>query len=372
MRELNGNYTTALAFSDCTEEYALAQVQQLINQPALTGSKVRIMPDVHPGKIGPVGFTATVTDRVMPGIVGIDIGCGVTVAKLKGSRVEYRKLDAVIRENVPSGYQICQTPHRFCDRFDFSRLHCARHIDRNRAARSLGTLGGGNHFIELDRDDNGDLYIVIHSGSRHLGKETAEHYLKAGQKRLKAIGVNVPYELSWVEGALLDDYLNDVSEVQKFADINREAILDSLCKGMKWKVTELWTCVHNYIDTGGREAILRKGAISAKKGETVIIPINMRDGVLMGYGKGNPNWNESAPHGAGRILNRSAVRERYTVSQFKKAMQGVYSPSIGKETLDEAPFAYRGTKEILAAVSETVTIEKTLKPVYNFKAGGNE
>ena len=372
MLELQGKYASARVFSDRAEDYALAQVRQLLDHPALAGSRVRVMPDVHPGRIGPVGFTATVKDRVMPGVVGVDIGCGITAAKLRGGRVEYGKLDAVIREAVPAGPRTRRTPHRFRERFDFARLRCGAHIDRERAAVSLGTLGGGNHFIELDRDEAGGLYVVIHSGSRRLGKEVADHYLKAGQKSLKAVGVDVPYELSWLEGGLLEDYLSDVSAAADFAALNREAILDSLCKGMKWKVTDLWSCVHNYVDTGGGEAVLRKGAISAGKGERVIIPINMRDGVLIGTGKGHPDWNESAPHGAGRVLDRAAVRERYTVSQFRKAVEGVYSPSVGKETLDEAPFAYRGIEEILAAVAETVTIEQTLKPVYNFKAGGDD
>ena len=268
------------------------------------------------------------------------------------------------------GIRVRRTPHRFAGDFDFSRLICFRHIQQEKAACSLGTLGGGNHFIELDRSGSGDLCVVIHSGSRHLGKEVSEYYLNEGQKYWKAKGETVPYELTTLEGELMDAYIHDVSIVQEYAALNRDAILDELCRGMKWKVQESHSCIHNYIDTGGKTMILRKGAISAKAGEKLIIPINMRDGVILGTGKGNTDWNESAPHGAGRIMSRSEVKQNYTVSTFKKEMQGIYSSSIGADTLDEAPFAYRGLEEIKAAVQDTLTIDDVLKPVYNFKAGG--
>lgn len=373
MRELSGTYTSAKIFTDIVEDYALAQLQMLIDNEAFQESKVRVMPDVHPGKVGTIGFTATVTGRrLMPNVVGIDIGCGMTLAKLKQKKVEFQKLDTVIRDSIPSGNGVRKEPHRYIERFDFSSLRCNAHIDKARAIRSLGSLGAGNHFIEVDKDSEDGLYVVIHSGSRYLGKEVAEYYLNAGQQRLKAQRIQVPYELTYIEDDLLDDYIHDVSIVQEFAELNREAMLDVLAKGMKWKILEVDSCVHNYIDTTGDTPIIRKGAISARDGEKVIIPVNMRDGVIIGTGKGNPEWNYSAPHGAGRIMKRTDVKEKFTVSDFKKEMKGIYSSSIGKGTLDEAPFAYRGLEEIADAIKETVTIDQIIRPVYNYKAGDGE
>ena len=372
MQELHGKYTSAVIYSGSIEDYALSQIQTLIDNPVFAGSKVRIMPDVHPGQIGPIGFTATVGSSIMPGIVGIDIGCGMTAARLKAGKPEFQRLDSVIRDTVPSGFQIRKAAHRFgCD-FDYDRLLCARHVNRDKAERSVGTLGGGNHFIELDMDRAGGLWAVIHSGSRHLGKEVSEYYLNEGQKYWKSRNIKIPHELTPLEGELMEAYIHDTIIVQEFAALNREAILDELCRGMKWKILESRSCIHNYIDISGTEKLIRKGAISAKDGEKVIIPINMRDGVIIGTGKGNPDWNESAPHGAGRIMKRSEVKQNYTVSAFKKEMRGIYSSRIGAETLDEAPFAYRGLDEIRTAVSDTVSVEDVLNPVYNFKAGSED
>lgn len=374
MQVLNGKYTSAKIFTDTIEEYALAQLQLLVDHSAFEGSRIRIMPDVHPGKVGTIGFTATVTERILPSVVGNDIGCGMTLAKLKNTRTDFPKMDVIIRENVPSGASLRKRPHRFGADFDLAELLCAEHINLDRTARSLGTLGGGNHFLELDQDEEGNLYVVIHSGSRHLGTAVMEYYLTAGQRHLKKQGIDVPYELVYLEGSLLADYIHDVKVVQKFAQLNRDAILDELIKGMQWKVSETYSCAHNYIDTDVQAAIgqpiIRKGAISAKAGESVIIPINMRDGVILGTGIGNEDWNYSAPHGAGRVIKRQDVKASFTVFQYKKEMKGVYSSCIGKGTLDEAPFAYRGIEQIVDAISETVKIDKILKPVYNFKAGG--
>lgn len=376
MRILSGAYTSAKIFTDTIEDYALAQIQILIDHPAFQGSRVRIMPDVHPGKVGTIGFTATVSHRVLPNVVGGDIGCGVTLAKLKQTKAEFQKLDVVIREIVPSGAMTRKKPHRFGADFDAARLRCAEHVNLERTARSLGTLGGGNHFIEMDRDEEGSLYVVIHSGSRHLGTEVTAYYLNAGQQYLKKQGIQVPYEMVYLEGALMEDYIHDVSVVQEFAALNREAILDELTKGMQWKLQECYSCAHNYIDTSktseGGVPVIRKGAISAKEGERVIIPINMRDGVILGTGLGNEDWNSSAPHGAGRIMKRQDVKTHFTVSQYKKEMQGIYSSCIGKGTLDEAPMAYRSLEQIKDTLLETVKIDRILKPVYNFKAGGEE
>jgi len=367
MKTVNGIYTSAKIFTDNIEEYALAQIQMLCDNEAFRDSKIRIMPDVHPGKVGTIGFTATVGERVLPHVVGIDIGCGITLARLKQERIEYQRLDKVIQSSVPSGMNVRQKPHRFGERFPFEELYCGYAVNMKKAACSIGTLGGGNHFIEVDADEDGSLYVAVHSGSRHMGKEVTEYYLREGQEQLKRQGIQVPYELIWLEGALLEEYLHDLSMVQEFAALNRKAIISELARGMKWKVEEVVSSAHNYIDMSGSEMILRKGAVSAKAGETVVIPVNMRDGILLCEGKGNADWNNSAPHGAGRILKRTEVKEKFTVSRFKQEMKGIYCSCIRKETLDEAPFAYRGIEEIGKAVQDTVTIKKRLKPVYCYK-----
>ncbi|MDO4921772.1 MAG: RtcB family protein [Phascolarctobacterium sp.] len=372
MREIKGAYASAKIFTDNVEEYALAQVKMICDNAAAAGSVVRVMPDVHPGKIGPIGLTMTLTDAVMPGIVGIDIGCGMTLAKLKDKRMEWQKLDAVIRDKIPAGFQIRKKAHRYSEEFPFTELRCLKHINLQKAMLSMGTLGGGNHFIEVDKDEDQRLYIVIHSGSRSLGKAVAEYYLKAGQAELKERHIEAPYELTYLTGALMEDYLHDQRIAQEYAAQNRAAMLDEIVKGMKLKVEETFSCVHNYIETTPDRKVLRKGAISAQAGERVIIPINMKDGVILGVGKGNGEWNCSAPHGSGRLLKRTEVSSRYTVASFKKEMQGVYSSCINKATLDEAPFAYRRLEEIKGLLSDTVEIECILQPVYNFKAGGED
>ncbi|MEY8518440.1 RtcB family protein [Lachnospiraceae bacterium 29-84] len=371
MKIVNGIYTSAKIFTDTIEDYAMAQIQQLCDFPAFQGCKIRVMPDVHPGKVGTIGFTAIMGDKLLPNVVGIDIGCGITVAKLKQKRMEFQKLDTVIRENVPAGYRIRKAAHRFSDAAMLSNLRCRRHIHEEKARLSLGTLGGGNHFIEIDQDEEGFLYAVIHSGSRHLGKEVTEYYLREGQKYLKEKGQDVPYELTYLEGSLMEDYIYDTQALQEFAKLNRNVILDEMAKGMKWKVQDMFHSVHNYIDVSKEGTILRKGAVSAREGEAVAIPINMRDGVLLGTGLGTCDWNYSAPHGAGRLIKREDVKNKFTVSDFKAQMKGIHCSCISKDTLDEAPFAYRGADEIMEHIAETVQIQKRLFPVYNFKAGAS-
>lgn len=369
MKIVDGVYTSAKIFTEQIEDYASAQIQMLCDNAAFAGCKIRIMPDVHPGKVGTIGFTSSIGDKILPNVVGIDIGCGVTLARLKQKKAEFQKLDKVIRRCVPAGFQIRQEPHRFITDFDFMGLHCIEHINVEKLGLSLGTLGGGNHFIEIDQDKEGYLWAAIHSGSRRLGKQVTEYYLTKGQKALKKEGVSVPYELTYLEGRLMEEYLHDVRIVQEYAMLNREAILDELAKGMKWKVQEQFSSVHNYIDDSGDEAILRKGAVSAKKDEPVAIPVNARDGILLGVGKGNGDWNDSAPHGAGRKMKREEVAKRFTVPQFKAQMKGIYSTCIGKDTLDEAPFAYRSLGEIEGLIEDTVEVRGRLLPVYSFKAG---
>ncbi len=369
MKTVNGTYTSAKIFTDTVEDYAVAQIQQLCNCEAFEGCKVRVMPDVHPGKVGTIGFTAVLRDKVLPNVVGIDLGCGITIAKLKQKKAEFQKLDTIIRENIPSGFQIRKKAHRFCEEAVLSDLKCYHHIHAQKANLSIGTLGGGNHFIEIDQDKEGFLYAAIHSGSRHLGREVVEYYLREGHKYIKEHGLDIPYELTYLEGSLMEAYLHDLLIIQEYAKLNRKAILDELVRGMKWKVQDVFSSVHNYIDCSQKETILRKGAISARMGEQVVIPVNMRDGILLGVGLGNEDWNYSAPHGAGRLIKREYVKNQFTVSDFKREMKGIYCSCIGKDTLDEAPFAYRGLEEILEQVTETVTIQQRLIPVYNFKAG---
>lgn len=381
METIKGAYTSAQIFTTNNKDtaidpYAVTQLQMICDQQASTDCRIKVMPDVHPGKVGTIGLTMTIGNKIIPNLIGIDIGCGMTLAQIKGKKIEYQKLDAVIRDNIPSGFNIRTKAHRFADNFDFESLRCTNHIRTDKAILSLGSLGGGNHFIEADKDDDGNFYIVIHSGSRHLGKEVTEYYLTEGQKYLTEKGIDVPYEITWLEGQLMDDYLHDLQLVQKFASLNREIILDELVKGMKWKILDSCECIHNYVDASSEtidafgSSILRKGAISAKAGEKVIIPINMRDGILLGTGLGNKEWNCSAPHGSGRIMKREDVKNSFTVSSFKSEMKGIYSSCISKDTLDEAPFAYRAIEDITEVIGDTVIIDNIIRPVYNFKAGG--
>ena len=376
MIQIKGKYANARIMcigatpGENIEQYALSQIQMIADNEASKGSNICVMPDVHPGKVGPIGLTMTITDAVNPSLVGIDIGCGMSMVKLGRIRKEYQKLDAVIRDKVPAGFKIRDTAHDMASQFDFERLICTRHIRKDKALLSLGTLGGGNHFIEIDVDENGDSYLIVHSGSRHLGKEVAEYYSKLGYQHLRKMGRDdVPIELSFLTGDNLSDYLHDASIVQEYAKLNRRIMIKEICKAMKWKSVEEKSCIHNYIDNSHGEVILRKGAISARENEDVIIPINMKDGVIIGKGKGNKDWNYSAPHGAGRISSRKEVLESHTVSEFKATMKGIYSTCISKETLDEAPFAYRNIDYIKEAVKVSVDITNILTPVYNYKGG---
>lgn len=380
MQEINGIYSNAVIYTTknsetAIDQYAIAQLQMLCDNEISKNCNICIMPDVHPGVVGTIGLTMTIGDKLMPNLTGIDIGCGMLLAKIKDKKVEFQKLDTIIREHIPTGFSIRKSIHRYSEDIDLSKLRCFSNIQEKRALLSLGTLGGGNHFIEIDKDNDNNLYVIIHSGSRHLGKVVTEYYLKAGQKTLEARGITVPYELTYLEGKLLSDYLHDIQIVQEFASLNRKAILDELVKGMKWKVKDSYQCVHNYIDSSYdtlstfQAPILRKGAIRANVGEPVIIPINMKDGVILGNGLGNKSWNCSAPHGAGRIMKREDVKSHFTVSSFRAEMKGIYSSCICAGTLDEAPFAYRKLGEIIDVIGETVEITNVLKPIYNYKAG---
>ena len=380
MEIIKGAYTSAHIYTannkeTALDQYAYSQIKMICDQESSKNCRIRVMPDVHPGKVGTIGLTMTVGDQIIPNLIGIDIGCGMTLAQIKARKIEYQKLDAIIRDSVPSGFSVRTKAHRFADEFNFNELKCNKHIRIDKAILSLGSLGSGNHFIEVDKDEENNTFIVVHSGSRHLGKEVTEYYLSEGQKYLKSKGIDIPYEITYLEGELMDNYLHDLQIVQQFASLNRDIILDEITKGMKLKILDSYECIHNYVNTSPDtlntfgSPMLRKGAISALKGEKVIIPINMRDGIILGTGLGNTEWNCSAPHGAGRIMKREDIKNHFTVSSFKSEMKGIYSSCISKETLDEAPFAYRPIDEITEIIKDTVTIEKIIKPVYNFKAG---
>lgn len=380
MKIIEGKYASAKVFSDTAEDYALAQIKMLCDNDVFKESQVRVMPDVHPGKVGPIGFTATFEDKIIPYVIGSDIGCGVSVCQVLKKKIEYQRLDNFIRDKIPVGHNIRSKPHELSD-INFSELYCEKAINKEIAELSIGTLGGGNHFIEIDQCEQEDdyMYITVHSGSRNLGKMVTDHYLQLGQKDLKEKGIlDVPYELTWLEEDLMKQYIHDVGVVSYYAYINRRAIINDIIKHMKLKFTSIINTAHNYIteeDEYNEDAgvkILRKGAIAAYQGYKIIIPINMKDGIIIGEGLGNRDWNFSAPHGAGRIMNRTDVKSNFTVSQFKSEMKGIHCTCIGKDTLDEAPFAYRGIDEIKEAISETVRIDKILKPVYNYKAGSKE
>lgn len=402
MIELNGKYNSAKIFTDLVDQSAIAQIIEFCNQESSQNSKIRVMPDVHAGTGATIGFTMTIHDKVVPNIVGVDIGCGMETIRIKERHIELQKLDRLIYEKIPSGFAIREKPHRYFDRIDISSLYCFKGINDLRAEMSLGTLGGGNHFIEADKDDEGNIYIVVHSGSRHLGLDIAKYYqntayhilnqsdasaveelveklksegrqrsIEAEIKKLKSTKrTKIPKQLAYVYGELFDMYIHDMKIAQEYAMLNRQAIIDEIVKGMKLHVVEQFTTIHNYIDT--ENMILRKGAVSAQKGEKLIIPINMRDGSLICIGKGNEDWNFSAPHGAGRLMSRSDAKSSFTVSEYKKQMNGIFSTSIGAGTLDECPMAYKSMDDIVNNISPTADIERIIKPIYNFKASAED
>ena len=366
MIELQGKYNTAKVFTDNAEPSAIQQIEHLLDQEFIAGSKIRIMPDVHAGMGCTIGTTMTITDKVVPNLVGVDIGCGMETALIKGKRVDLVQLDKAIHQYIPAGFNIRKEAHHYGDGIDLTALRCARHVDIERALLSIGTLGGGNHFIELGSDDEGQLYLIVHSGSRNLGKQVCDWYQKLAADTLGRKGKGMDRVLAYLEGDNLDDYLHDMAIIQEYADLNRKAIVRELEKRVKLKVADQFSTIHNYIDLGTK--ILRKGAVSAQKGERLLVPMNMRDGSLICIGKGNEDWNYSAPHGAGRIMSRTEAKASITLSQFQKAMKGIYSSTINQSTLDEAPFAYQSMEVIISNIGDTAEIVKTIKPLYNFKA----
>lgn len=391
-------------FTENIEQEAVDQINTLLDQPAFADRKVRIMPDVHAGAGCVIGFTANLGDKVIPNIVGVDIGCGMLTVTLGKIDIDYEKLDKVIREYVPCGYNIHEG--RIARFSKIQGMHCYRNLkDTRRFERSIGTLGGGNHFIEIDEGSDGTKYLVIHTGSRNMGKQVADYYqnlavelmegkdeLYAKQEQLiaeyKAQGrrseiqeaikelhrsfeakqLDIPKDLCYLTGKYREEYLHDMRICQQFAALNRWCIAISITTEMQWGVPDMYESfetIHNYIDDGN---MIRKGAISAKTGEKVLIPINMRDGCIIGIGKGNEDWNCSAPHGAGRIMSRSKAREVVSLDEFKESMDGIYTTSVSADTVDEAPMVYKPMDEIIENIKDTVDILEIIKPVYNFKA----
>lgn len=398
MIEIHGIYNSAKCFCETLDEKAERQIRLVCDQAEFAGNKIRIMPDVHAGKGCTIGTTMTVTDKVVPGMVGVDIGCGMETVRIAERHIDFAALDALIRSEIPCGREIRKEEHPYAAEAGLDALRCAKFMKLPRARRSIGTLGGGNHFIEVDRSETGEHYLVVHSGSRHLGKEAAEFYQDEGRRafwggasrqieetiaRLKAEGrfteiqsaitalkkehmIHVPRDLAYVEGELFEDYIHDMRIIQRFAALNRKAMTEIILAGMGWTEEECFTTIHNYIDT--EEMILRKGAVSAKAGEKLLIPINMRDGSLICIGKGNEDWNQSAPHGAGRLMSRTEARKTLSMETYRAEMQGIYSTCIEQSTLDESPMAYKSMDEIVRCIEPTAMIVDHIRPVYNFKA----
>ena len=369
MITLTGEYNSAKIYTDHLESSAEGQIKKLLGQRFAEGSRIRIMPDVHAGVGCAIGTTMTITDKVVPNLVGVDIGCGMETVKLASTRVNLPVLDSFIHQNIPAGMEVRQAPHKCLDEARIDELRCRKHINLGRGELSLGTLGGGNHFIEIDKDDDGVLYLIVHSGSRNIGLQVAQYYQDAAFKALGAQD-EIPYELAYCGGGLLDDYLHDMAIMQAFAALNRQAIADDILKDCKLKEENRFSTIHNYIDL--THMVLRKGAVSAQSGETLLIPINMRDGALICFGLGNPDWNCSAPHGAGRLMSRGEAKSSFTLSAYKKEMSGVFSSTVNTETLDECPMAYKSMEDILAQIEPTARVIKRIQPVYNFKAGENQ
>ncbi len=400
MIEIKGKYNTALCYTPALDAVTTGQIKAVCDQEAFKDSRIRIMPDVHAGMGCTIGTTMTITDKVVPGMVGVDIGCGMETVRLAEKEIDFDALDALIRREIPSGRDIRETLHALNDQIDLDALRCAHYVKLNRARRSIGTLGGGNHFIEVDRGGNGELYLVVHSGSRHLGTEVCKYYQEEGfralcgrarfqiealirdmkaqgnskeiQKTLKKLrqqraeATPVPKDLAYVEGDLFDDYIHDMRLVQQFAVLNRKAMTDVILRGMGMTGIEEFTTIHNYIDT--EKMLLRKGSVSAEAGEKLLIPINMRDGALICLGRGNEEWNCSAPHGAGRLMSRKQAFDTLSLEEYREQMRGIYSTCVAGATLDESPMAYKPIDEIVSEIGPTAEIIERIRPVYNFKA----
>ncbi|MDR0568824.1 MAG: RtcB family protein [Spirochaetaceae bacterium] len=406
MIEIIGTYSVAKVFTNTLDEYSRKQIALLCSQPFTAGSTIRIMPDVHAGVGCTIGTTMTIKDKVVPNLVGVDIGCGMETVIIPADDPAAKafdpvRLDEIIHAHIPSGMNIRDSEHSYAEKTALDAIRCPA-VNLSRARKSVGTLGGGNHFIEADRDGENNLYLVIHSGSRHLGNEIAGYYQEEAwrqlnknrkkdiaeyiaqlksqgyekeiQRRLGEIKdqviTEIPPELAYLSGELFRDYINDMKVTQRFALLNRKAMMSVIMNGLQIPENTEYECfstIHNYLDTDAM--ILRKGAVSAQKGEKLIVPINMRDGSIIAEGLGNPDWNYSSPHGAGRIMSRKKAFAVLKLADYEKEMTGVYSTSVNKKTLDESPMAYKNMDDIIAGIAPAARILNIIKPVYNYKAG---
>lgn len=398
--EIKGKVNTAICYARVVEDEAIEQIRRMCDYIITEGSRIRIMPDVHAGKGCTIGTTMTINDKAVPNIVGVDIGCGMYTVKLGNIDIDFEKVDEAAHY-IPSGMDVWDGRQ---ERFDLTKLKSYRYLrDSRRLERSLGTLGGGNHFIEIDETSDGCKYLIVHSGSRNLGKQVAQYYQRLAtnldrgydtylEKRDEIIRTykeqgrkseiqtalkdlhwqvyesetSMPDDLCYVSGKYLEEYLYDVEICQNFAKRNRELMAEIILERIGMTSLEAFHTIHNYIDVD--EMILRKGAIAAHNGEKVLIPINMRDGSVLAVGKGNPEWNYSAPHGAGRLMSRTAAKNNLSLDEYKEMMRGIYSTSINESTLDEAPMAYKRLEDIIDVIKESVDIIEVMKPIYNFKA----
>lgn len=398
--EINGKVNTAICYARVVEDEAIEQIRRMCDYIITEGSRIRIMPDVHAGKGCTVGTTMTINDKAVPNIVGVDIGCGMYTVSLGKADIDFEKVDEAAHY-IPSGMDVWEGRQ---ERFDLTKLNCYRYLrDSRRLERSLGTLGGGNHFIEIDETGDGNKYLIVHSGSRNLGKQVAEYYQRLAMNLDRGYGdylekrdeiirsykeqgrkseiqsalkdlhwqvyeskTSIPDDLCYLSDKYLAEYLHDVEVCQNFAKRNRELMAEIILERTGMTSLEAFHTIHNYIDVD--EMILRKGAIAAHSGEKVLIPINMRDGSVLAVGKGNPEWNYSAPHGAGRLMSRTAAKNNLSLDEYKEMMKGVYSTSINENTLDEAPMAYKRLEDIIDVIKESVDIIEVMKPIYNFKA----
>jgi len=399
MIKITGKYNSASVYTDNIEDAAYKQILNLMNQKFAEGSKFAIMPDCHAGAGCVIGLTMQIVDKVVPNLVGVDLGCGMLVLKVdKSFKFDLDKVDRIWHEDIPSGMNHRSTKHKFADKANIEGILAPIYIEKTKF--SIGTLGGGNHFGEINVDDEGNHYIVIHSGSRHLGIEVCKYHqsiainyhkdkkksdrsiieqlkkegrqseIEAVLKASKESMPSIPDELAYLEGQDLEDYLHDMKIAQEYAVWNREAMLEVLVEGLgirKSDMLDKFCTIHNYIDIDNR--ILRKGSISLQKDEKAIIPMNMRDGSLIVRGKGNPEWNFSGPHGAGRLMSRSKAKESLSLDDFKQSMEGIYTTCVEKNTIDESPMAYKPMEEIVENIKDTAEIVKIIKPIYNFKAG---
>ena len=393
MIEIRGKRNSAIVFAEKIDRETKTQLAELLRDIAFADSKIRIMPDTHSGKGCVVGTAMTLSGRLCPALVGVDIGCGMETVVFEERKIDLPKLDEFIHSQIPCGSRVNDKPLITNEDIDLTRLRCYSKINADRAYRSVGTLGGGNHFIEVDRDDAGTLYLVIHSGSRQLGSDVAKYYqdaayrhqYKKAKRNARATSFqrdddeycvkstnrekkapSIVYGRAILDGELFEDYIHDISIVQKFAELNRKTMAEIIRSGMGLQSKDSFSNVHNYVDT--KRMILRKGAISANQGERLIIPLNMRDGALICTGLGNPDWNFSAPHGAGRVCSRTDAKHAYSIEEFLEQMKGIYTTTANAGSIDECPMAYKAPDGIIALIGDTVSIEKTIRPIYNFKA----